>query len=100
MTREEWRARLEARRADAERVEAFAPLAKVLGEVLAELEQVDGWPSAPDRMLTLDETAARLNVPKRWLTEHRQELPFLKVYTAGGTVRASERALARWLAAR
>lgn len=103
MTRDEWAARLSERAEDAERLGALAPVGTVLRNVLTELEDVDGWPAtkpAPDVMLTLEDTAARLNVPKRWLTEHRHELPFLKEYVPGGTVRVSSKALARWLKTR
>lgn len=103
MTRDEWAARLAADAADAERVGAVAPLALTYRRILAELEAVDGWPTArpaPDVMLTLEEAAARLNVPKRWLVEHGRDLPFVKRYTSGGTVRVSAAGLARWLATR
>ena len=99
MTRDEWAARLAERAEDAERLGALAPVGTVLRSVLTELDDVDGWPAtkaAPDEMLTLVETAARLNVPRRWLTEHRHELPFLKEYVPGGTVRVSAKGLARW----
>jgi len=102
VTRAEWAARLEARAAEAEQLGALAPVAAVLRNVLAELETVDGLPTArpaPDVMLTLAEAAERLNVPKRWLTENRHQLPFLKHY-ARGTVRASAADLARWIATR
>ena len=55
---------------------------------------------APDQWLTLAETAQRLSVPKRWLTENRHQLPFIKTLIAGGAVRVSEAALRRWLATR
>lgn len=103
MTRDEWAGQLAARAAEAERFGALAPLAVTLRAVLAELEAVDGWPTtrpAPDLMLTLEEAAARMNVPKRYITDHRRELPFVKVYSPGGTVRVSERELNRWLATR
>lgn len=102
MTRDEWAAQLAARAVEAERFAASAPLAVTLRAVLVELEQVDGMPvsrPAPDVMLTLDEAAKRLNVEKRFFTEHR-DLPFLKRLVPGGTVRVSERALDRWLATR
>ncbi len=103
MTRDEWAARLAKRADDAERLGALAPVGTVLRNLLAELEDVDGWPATtppPDEMLTLEDTAARLNVPKRWLTDHRHELPFLKEYVPNGTVRVSAKALDRWLATR
>ena len=103
MTREEWAESLAERAEDAERLGALAPVGTVLRSVLTELEVVDGWPAtkaAPDEMLTLEATAERLNVPKRWLTEHRHELPFLKEYVPGGTVRVSAKGLARWLKTR
>ncbi len=103
MTREEWAGQLAARAVEADKFAAMAPLAVTLRTVLAELESVDGWPAtrpAPDVMLTLEEAAQRLGVPKRWLTDHRQELPFLKTYLPGGTVRVSAAGLSRWLASR
>lgn len=94
MTRDEWADRLAARASDAERIGATAPVAAVLRDVLAEFETVDGIASAtPDEMLTLGETATRLNVPQRWLTEHRHELPFLRQYIPGGTVRVSSKGI-------
>ena len=103
MTRDEFAAALAARADDAEQLGALAPVGTVLRSVLSELEAVDGWPRtkpAPDEMLTLEDTASRLNVPKRWLTEHRHELPFLREYVPGGTVRVSSKALERWLTTR
>lgn len=99
MTRDEWAAQLAARAADAERIGSTAPVAATLHDLLAELETVDGI-AAPDQMLTLEEAADRLNVPRRWLTENRHELPFLRQYVRGGTVRVSSKALERWLATR
>ena len=103
MTRNEWAARLAERAEDAERLGALAPVGTVLRNVLTELADVDGWPTtkpAPDEMLTLEETAARLNVSKRWLTERRRELPFLREYVPNGTVRVSAKALDKWLQTR
>ena len=77
MTRDEWAAQLAERAEDAERLGALAPVGTVLRNVLTELADVDGWPATkpiPDEMLTLEDAAARLNVPKRWLTEHRKNL--------------------------
>lgn len=101
MTRDQWAAQLAARASDAERIGATAPVAAVLRDVLAEFETVDGIASAtPDEMLTLGETAARLNVTPRWLTENRHALPFLRQYVPGGIVRVSSKALERWLTTR
>ena len=101
MTREELLARWQVRAAEAEQIGALAPVATLLRALMAEAEAVDGMPvsrPAPDTMLTLDEAAARLQVPKRWFTEHR-DLPFLK-RLSGVTVRVSEKELARWVASR
>ena len=101
MTRDEWRAQLAARAAEAERFGATAPLATVLRAILDEFDAVDGLPSdrkAPSRLLTLAEAAERLGVSKRWLTDHK--LPFLRTLTRGGTVRVDEAAMYRWLATR
>ena len=103
MTRADLIAKLTARAADAEASGALAPVATVLRAVVAELNAVDGLPaarSAPARLLTLAETAERLHVPKRWLTDHRDELPFLRALTPGGTVRVDEAGLLKWLATR
>lgn len=97
MTREEWAARLAARAADAERLGALAPVATVLRQVAAELEDVDGWPESPDRLLTLEDAADRLAVTPRWLREHR---PPYVVVLSDKTLRVSERKLGRWLAMR
>lgn len=103
MTPAELRERLARRAEDAAAMHASAPVADVLAVVLAELETVDGLPTtrpAPDQWLTLAETAQRLSVPKRWLTENRHQLPFIKTLIAGGAVRCSEAGLRRWLATR
>ena len=101
MTRDEWAAQLAARAAEAEQLGSLAPVATIYRVVLAELAEVDGLATrTADTLLTLDEVAARLQVPKRWLTDHREELPFLRRLTPGGTVRVSEVALTRWLATR
>ncbi len=103
MTRDEWRARLEARADEAERYGTTAPRATVLRAILDELAAVDGLPTdrtAPPRLLTLQEAADRLGVTPRYLSDHRKELPFLRRLTPGGTVRVEEAALMKWLTAR
>lgn len=98
MTREEWTARLEARAHEAEALGTLAPLGTVWRQVLAEVEEVDGWPAtAPtaDTFLTLEEAAARLAVTPRWLREQR---PPYVVALGDRTLRVSTRRLARYLA--
>ena len=94
MTREEWASRLSERAAEAERMGALAPLATVLRSLVAELEDVDGWPATPETFITLEAAAARLAVTPRWLREHR---PPYVVALGDKTLRVSERKLARWL---
>jgi hypothetical protein len=98
VTRAEWIARLAARAADAERLGLTAPVGAILRDVLAEAEQVDGWPSslpAPDTLIPLEQAAPRLGVSVRWLREQR---PPYVVVLGDKTLRVSEQRLARWLA--
>ena len=73
MTRAELLARLTQRAKDAERIGATAPVAAVLRDVLAEMETVDGVPTAapPDKLISLEDAGAQLGVSARWLREHR-----------------------------
>jgi len=103
MTRDEYLAQLATEAEQAERYGATAPLGATLRSVIADVQALDGLPStrkSPPRLLTLAEAAERLGVPKRWLTDHRRDLPFLRSLTPGGTVRVDEAALERWLAKR
>jgi hypothetical protein len=52
----------------------------------------------PDRLLDLDEAAARLATTKDWLSR-QHELPF-RVEVSHGQVRFSERGLEEWIASR
>ena len=96
-------AELERRATDAERMQATAPVACVLKTVLAELQTLDGValsghspsPQA-DRLVTVAEAAARLNVSKRWLYAHAADFPFTK-RLPGRRLRFSQAALTRYL---
>lgn len=96
----ELRARLTQRAGDAAAVHASAPVADVLGVVLAELEAVDGAGvpagAMPDRLLDVTEAAALLDVRPRWLYDRSGTLPFARKL-GGRTLRFSEAGLRRWL---
>lgn len=101
MTRDELVARLTAEAEQAERYGATAPLGATLRTVVADLSQLDGVPAArpaPDRLLTLEEAAARLGMTPRAIRENK--LPFLRRPVPGGPWRASEKALDQWLKTR
>ena len=94
------RERLALRASDAAAVHASAPVADVLGVVLAELEAVDaaGAPDIgpADRLLDVREAAALLDVRPRWLYDRARTLPFARKL-GGRTLRFSEAGLRRWL---
>jgi excisionase family DNA binding protein len=110
---DELRAVLATLVADPSRLDAVAPadVPALLGAV-AELE-ARLWvrlqtptvaPSLPsrggngngaDRLLTVDETAKRLGVSRRWVYRRADELPFAR-RIAGGLLRFSERGLERY----
>lgn len=103
--------------ADPTRVESIPPdrIPALLGEV--EALRAALWvrlqsaavariaPAAPDpekgldRLLTVDEAAARLGVSRRWIYRKADELPFTR-RLSGGTLRFSERGLGRWQTSR
>ena len=101
MTLAELRERLAERARDAAAMHATAPVADVLGVVLTDLDAMeDGASSTPaDRMLTVQEAAAVLEVRPRWLYDRAGKLPFARKL-GGRTLRFSEAGLRRWLARR
>jgi predicted DNA-binding transcriptional regulator AlpA len=100
VTLAELRERLAQRAKDAAAMHAAAPVADVLGVVLADLEAVGDGPDAgapaPDRMLDVTEAAVLLDVRPRWLYDHAKTLPFTRKL-GGRTLRFSEAGLRRWL---
>jgi predicted DNA-binding transcriptional regulator AlpA len=97
VTLAELRDRLAQRAKDAAAMHAEAPVADVLGVVLADLEAVDGAGEAPaDRLLDVTEAARLLDVRPRWLYDHAKTLPFTRKL-GGRTLRFSEAGLRRWL---
>lgn len=100
MTLDELRDRLAQRARDAAAMSATAPVADVLGVVLADLEAVDGngdaTTAAPERLLDVEQAAALLDVRPRWLYDHARALPFAKKL-GGRTLRFSEAGMRRWL---
>lgn len=97
---------LERRAAEAERIQAHAPVAAVLQDVVATLRRVSGETSQPagerslpapatlERHLTPDEVAALLQVPSAYPYRHRQQLGGVKV---GKYLRFPESAIRRRL---
>lgn len=100
MTLAELRERLARRAEDAAAVHASAPVADVLGVVLAELDGLEGQDAAmlgaADRLLDVTEAAALLEVRPRWLYDRAKTLPFTRKL-GGRTLRFSEAGLRRWL---
>jgi excisionase family DNA binding protein len=105
MTRDALIADLERRVADAERMQATAPVATVLRSVIEDLHALNGGTASdsaapngdgPARLLTVAEAAAIIRVSPKWL--YRHHLPFLR--RVGRAVRVDPAALDRWLARR
>jgi predicted DNA-binding transcriptional regulator AlpA len=96
VTLAELRERLAQRQREAAAMHASAPVADVLGMVLAELEGLDGQGGAPDRLLDVEAAAALLDVRPRWLYDRARVLPFARKL-GGRTLRFSEAGLRRWL---
>lgn len=107
MTLADLLATLERRAAEAERMQAHAPVAAVLHSVVEELRGVEGAGAAavtpppgqvpaagPDRWLPPAAVAARLEVAIRWVYRHKRELGGVKV---GKYLRFPESALRRRL---
>ena len=97
---------LERRAAEAERIQATAPVAAVLNSVIAELRALNGGATpdpgngtstSPIRLLTVKQAAKLLRVNTKWIYRHG-DLPFVR--RVGGAVRVDPRALERWLARR
>ena len=93
-------AALERRAAEAERMQANAPVSAVLRDVLSELRAADGAAAAPaaapglERHLTAEEVAALLQVPAAYPYRHRHQLGGVKV---GKYLRFPESAIRRRL---
>lgn len=103
MTDPEVLAALERRAAEAERMQAHAPVSVVLRDVLAELRAADGaaTEAAPtseapalERYLTPEEVAALLQVPPGYPYRHASQLGGVKV---GKYLRFPESAVRRRL---
>ncbi|MGD0992870.1 MAG: helix-turn-helix domain-containing protein [Gemmatimonadales bacterium] len=102
MTLADLRERLAQRAKDAAAMSASAPVADVLGVILAELDAVEGNGAAvageepADRLLDVEQAAALLDVRPRWMYDHAARLPFTRKL-GGRTLRFSEAGLRRWL---
>jgi len=98
-------AQLERRAAEAEAMQATAPVAAVLRAVIGELAALDGAAPpdpapapAADRLLTAAEAARLLHTSPKWLYRHGT-LPFVR-RLGPHLVRFDEGALRKWLARR
>jgi excisionase family DNA binding protein len=95
----ELRKRLQDRIADADAMNATAPVADVLRVVLDELQETAGTPTAPreeaDCLLTVPELAVRMKVKQRYVYDHHREWPFTR--RIGRSLRFSERGLEQWM---
>ena len=95
---------LERRAAEAERMQARAPVAAVIQSILEELRAVDGTAAAPagaaaptpDRLLTIQDAAALLGVTSRWLYRRANTLPFMRRLSRRA-LRVSQAGLERWM---
>ena len=92
MTRDEFAAKV-AQRADYHDSIGDPRVAGVLRLVLADLDDLDGI-AQPDRLISLENAADRLNVTPRWLREAR---PSYVVALSPKTLKVSERKLTAWL---
>ena len=77
--------------------EVLASLEALRARLWARLTHSPAPPAEPDRLLTVDEAAARLGVTRDWL-RRRPALPFV-VKLSDGVVRYSTRGLERFLRA-
>ena len=97
---------LERRAAEAERIEAVAPVAAIYRALAVEVAGLNGNGAAPaprpDHLLTAQEVAARLGCSVRYVYAHAADYPFtVRLDQAnGGPVRFSAAGLDRWLAKR
>jgi exonuclease VII large subunit len=96
-------AALERRAADAERMQAHAPVSVVLRDVLADLRAADGTAAAPtvmpdapaeERYLTTEQVEEMLALPKGYAYDHKRQLGGVKV---GKYLRFPESAVRRRL---
>ena len=87
------------RAAEAEAVQATAPVAQVYRTLIEELGHVSVSETSPrrptDRLLTVPELAMRLNVDERYVYDHHHEWPFTR--RLGRKLRFSERGLEQWM---
>ncbi len=94
MTKDEFAASL-AQRAAYHKSIGDPRVAGVLRVVLDDIERLDGVADGtPDKMISLDAAADRLDVTVRWLRENR---PPYVVELSPKTLKVSEKKLAAWL---
>ena len=102
MTLADLRERIAHRIADAEAMNATAPVADILKLVHEELGHLSngGTPrraQEPEKLLTAQQVAETLNVTSRWVYDHASTLPFAR-RLGSKAVRFSSRGLEKYLA--
>jgi predicted DNA-binding transcriptional regulator AlpA len=78
---------------------ALGQLEALRAEVWVRLVQGRATSTTTDRLLTIQEAAARTGMSTHWLYRHARTLPFIR-RPSPRAVRVSEGALSRWLATR
>ncbi len=73
----------------------LAALQVALAAHLLQQQEQDAEPEA-DRLLSISDASARLNVSQDWIYHRTKKLPFIR--RVGGHVKASEQGLARYIA--
>ena len=97
MTRDELLTELERQAAEAEAMQASAPVATVLRTLVPKVRELDGVArTSQDHMITVEEAAERLAVTPRWIYDRLDSLPFVH-QLADHTLRVSDHGLTRWL---
>jgi excisionase family DNA binding protein len=95
---------VERQAAEAEHMQAHAPVAAVLNSVLEELRAIEGSSASTaeavaqttDRLLTVQEAAELLSVTPRWLYRRANTLPFIRRLSRRA-LRISKAGLERWI---
>lgn len=100
MTIQELRLEYARKIEDAQRFGTLAPLATVLSEVLRDLENLGGSPApSGDEWLTPADAAEVMGVTRRWIYNHRDQLPWVKKID-GRNIRCSRDGLRRYMLTR
>lgn len=79
--------------------DALGRLEVLRAQVWVRLVRGPTSPATPDRLLTIEEAAARAGMSTHWFYRHSKTLPFIR-RPSPRAIRVSEVALTRWLATR